>query len=42
MHALTPLDDKCKAPRCRVLHEVDRLGDPVAGAGIDDEQETAP
>ena len=35
---LVPLDEKCKAPRCKVLHEVDQFGDPVAGA-TDDEQE---
>ena len=40
--SLVPLDDKCKAPRCRVLHEVDRFGDPVAGALDEDEQETTP
>ena len=40
--SLVPLDDECKAPRCKVLYEVDRFGDPVAGAGIDDEQETTP
>ena len=39
--SLVPLDDKCKAPRCRVLHEVDRLGDPIVSA-LDDEQETTP
>ncbi len=27
---LIPLDDKCKAPSCVVLHEVDRFGDRVS------------
>ena len=39
--SLVPLDDKCKAPRCRVLHEVDQSGDPVVAA-LDTERETTP
>jgi hypothetical protein len=26
---IVPLDDKCKAPKCKVLHEVDRFGERV-------------
>jgi hypothetical protein len=26
---IVPLDDKCKAPSCKVLHEVDRFGERV-------------
>lgn len=41
--SLIPLGNKCKAPRCRVLCEVDQFGDPVAGDAPDDEgQENAP
>ena len=29
LSTLVPLDDKCKAPSARVLHEVDEWGDPV-------------
>ena len=39
--SLVPLGNKCKAPSCRVLHEVDQFGDPVAAA-LDTEQETTP
>ena len=39
--SLVPLGNKCKAPRCRALYEVDQFGDPVAAA-LDDEQETTP
>ena len=39
--SLVPLGDKCKAPSCRVLHEVDQSGDPVVAA-LDTEQETTP
>ena len=39
--SLVPLGDKCKAPSCRVLHEVDQSGDPVVAA-LDTEQETMP
>ena len=39
--SLVPLGDKCKAPSCRVLHEVDQSGEPVVAA-LDTEQETTP
>ena len=39
--SLVPLGNKCKAPSCRVLYEVDQFGDPVAAA-LDDEQGTTP
>ena len=39
--SLVPLGDKCKAPSCRVLHEVDQSGEPVVDA-LDTEQETTP
>jgi hypothetical protein len=29
---IVPLDDKCKAPTCKVLHEVDRFGNRIGGA----------
>ena len=39
--SLVPLGNKCKAPSCRVLHEVDQSGEPVVAA-LDTEQETTP
>ena len=36
--SLVPLDDKCKAPRCRVLHEVDQSGNPTTTT-LNNEQE---
>ena len=39
--SLVPLGNKCKAPSCRVLHEVDQFGAPVVDA-LDTEQETTP
>ena len=39
--SLVPLGNKCKAPSCRVLYEVDQFGEPVVDA-LDTEQETMP